>query len=303
MVYYLTQEEIEYVRELSTQNLVEESLRGWNYKEEPVRPYSKKHLLSAWEFSSPCPSYRDIYLRKKFKIKHPVSKYQIFGFYLHKCVRKVFESARKMIYAGKKKIKEKIIDITIKEISKNLNEEKSLNKEDKEKLLEYCRILSEFESERVQVKFNEILAFSKFPSIDTLAFRAIPFVVELSLTGKILGFSQEIKVDAFGLSSLVFDLKFGKEMFRHKLQLTAYALTLEANYFIPINVGCIVYVRFRTKNKLEIEREIFSINDNLRAKLLEIRDNLQYSLEKGEPPNIPKKCYRNCLLFDICHSI
>lgn len=297
-MYYLSDKEKEFIRRNLEKVHIEGSLRGWNWSENPVRPYSEKMLLSAWEFSSPCPTFRDVYLRRKIGIRVPPLKSQIFGFFIHKIVQKVFFEARKQIYLGKKNVE---INMDFSNILSKIKEDFKISDEDLEKMREYGEKIIEFEERRIQSRIDDVLATYSFINEESLAFLSIPFITELIVDGRMIGLSKNIRADCFGISSLVYDIKFGKPYFRHKLQVTAYALAIESNYFIPINFGCLVYVSFR--DGIKINREIFVINEKLRSSFIDARDNLQHILLHDKDPGISKRCPKNCVFREYCEKI
>jgi CRISPR-associated protein Csa1 len=301
-MYYLSEKEKEILKRSFGRLEIEDSLRGWSWDSSPVRPYSSKVLLSAWEFSSPCPSYRDVYLRRKLGLRMPPLKSQVYGFFVHKIVQKIFLAARRAIYNGSTNILDDIRkEVNVRELVKNYTQQFSLSDQETEYLVSLGNKIIEYETLRIQARLDDVLATYDNVSEDSLAFLTIPFLIELVVDGRYIGLSKNIRTDSFGLASLIYDIKLGKPNFRHRLQVTAYALALEANFLMPVNYGCIVYVRFQN-GKLKVHREIFEIDDKLRSQFLEIRDNLQYMLVHDKDPGPAKNCPKTCMYREYCEG-
>jgi len=310
-MYYLTEIEFLKLRENLMQSYsyqIDENLRGWSWNKPPLNvPYSDI-FLSAWEFSSICPNYRDIYIRRKYNIRTPPSIYQIIGFLVHKLVQKIFLLAKKEIFNGNiSNLYEKLNEHSENIINSTLKENPSFQKlkeKDQNKIRDLLKNITSFEIRRISTKVEEIKSNFPFLNTESLIFRSIPVNPELTVDGSLIGFSKILRVDAFGVyGNIVYDIKFGRPSDRHKLQLAVYALSIEANFMIPINVGIIVYVSSNNQNSFTINREIFIIDDYLRSRTIELRDEIMDALSKEKIPPMPKKCSNYCLLKDYCNNL
>jgi CRISPR/Cas system-associated exonuclease Cas4 (RecB family) len=91
-----------------------------------------------------------------------------------------------------------------------------------------------------------------------------------------------------------------------KTQIAGYAMALEKEYHVPISVGCLVFSSTLTDNGNEPKREIFGLDDKLRADFISRRDNA-IKIALGQylpafPPNADWKC-KNCEAREPCYSI
>jgi len=307
-MYYL--DEIEYkllIHDLlpqTRQNPIDDRLRGWNWFQSPVRPYSFELQLPIWEIaSSICPTYRDVWIRRKvLRKKLFTTTRQAEGVIIHKTVSHVFKKAKKLIYSGDYSMLREALLSDVKNIIDNeINYVKNLVENlDIEKLREFAYSVAEWEVLRIESKINDVKA--KYPYIDEerLVSLALPISLEMPVDGRLLGLSNMLRVDASWLpGGLIFEVKTGYREYWHKLQVAGYALALESIYERPADIGVIVYVN-RTVDGIRVSREIFIISDDLRSRFLEKRDEIQMVLLRDSEPKIPDRCPRKCLFRKIC---
>lgn len=125
------------------------------------------------------------------------------------------------------------------------------------------------------------------------------FVVEQKINGTFLGLSAHLSVDACLLAEqIVLELKFGERKKFHHLQTTAYALAMEVVYEFPVNLGCIVYARFKN-GRLFVERDLHIIDDELRQWFIEERDAKMRLVEEAIDPGV-QQCYETCPYYGHC---
>lgn len=307
-MYYL--DEIEYkllIHDLlpqTRQNPVDDRLRGWNWFQPPLRPYSFELQLPIWEIAgSICPTHRDIWIRRKLlRKKMFTTARQAEGVVIHKVVSHVFKQAKKMIYTGDYAgLREALLSDSEKMIDNEIEYVRSMVENlDTEYLKDFAKNVAEWEILRIIGRINDVKA--KYPYIDEegLVNLAVPLSLELPVDGRLLGLSSMLRVDASWLpGGLVFEIKTGYREYGHKLQIAGYALALESVYERPIDIGVIVYVG-RTHDGIRVKREIFIVDDDLRSEFLERRDEIQMMLLKDKEPQPPKKCPKRCLFRRIC---
>ena len=135
MVYYLDEVEKRKIQQdlipRIRESNIEDELRGWNWANSPLTPYSDEILLPVWEVSSTyCKTFRDTYLRHKIIRKSiPPTKNMFYGMLIHRVIQRVFSNAKKLIYLGKinnfkyimRKQMEKEIDEIIKSSKQTFN--------------------------------------------------------------------------------------------------------------------------------------------------------------------------------------
>lgn len=307
-MYYL--DEIEYkllIHDLlprTRSNPVDDRLRGWNWFQSPVRPYSFEIRLPIWEIaSSTCPTYRDIWIRRMvLKKKLFTSQRQVEGIIIHKIVSHMFKKAKKLVYSSdygaiRDALLSGIDGFIEKEIRGLMNNVENL---DTDKLKKFAKNIAEWEALRIESRINDVRV--KYPYIDEegLVSLTLPFSLEMPVDGKLIGLSSMLRVDASWLpGGIVFEIKTGYHEYWHKLQVTGYALALESVYERPIDIGVIVYVSQAGEN-IRVSRDIFIISDDLRSGFLEKRDEIQMLLTRKIEPEIPKKCPGKCLFRKYC---
>lgn len=282
---------------------VDERLRGWNWFESPVRPYSSELLLPVWEIATDiCKTRRDAWLRHKVLGKSvPTSVHQAEGFVIHRLISKLFLKAKKLAYLAESNIREKLME----EAEKTAKEEiealgKSVEFKNLDKLKSFCMKIAEWESARIESRYLDVVAKYPFASEENIVELVFPIAPELIVDGSFLGLSRYLRADAaWILGGMVFDIKLGKKEEWHRLQVAGYALSLESVFERPVDVGCTVYVS-RVGKALKVERDIYAISDYLRAEFLERRDELQMMLLNEKEPEIAENCPKNCIFREYC---
>lgn len=298
---FLIKEILPRIREME----IDEALRGWNFDRGAVKPLTREILLGVWEVSNTmCKSFRDVWIRHKLLKKPvPMSPEQLEGFICHRIVSVLFCEARRMIYLENYSLSEKLksegIKIFEEEVKRNRWQIQKLEL-DVERLREKAKALIDFEVPRIQAKVNEFL--SKYPKAnpDSIATYAIPVFPNLLLDGFFLGLSRNLRADAVSILELaIFDLKLGRKRRDHKLQIAGYAMVFESMFERPVDVGCVVYLKF--KPRIFVEREFFPITESLRAEFLELRDEKQrILLDQIEPQPQRTEACKKCAFKELC---
>lgn len=311
-MYYLDSVE---VRRLSKgllprarENPVDERLRGWNWSEEPIRPYSDEHLLPVWEVAcSLCPTKRDFWIRRFVVRKSiPTTSHMGRGFVVHRVVSRLFTEAKRMVYMGRVELREelekagaRIAEEEVKQISSYI----SLGDKEREDLLEFCGAVVRWEATRIESRVQEVVAKYPYINEESIVQLAIPVSTDIIVDGSLLGLSRYCRADAsWAYGGIIFDVKLGKRERWHRLQTTGYALILEALFERPVDIGCTVYVSKAGRRGIKVERDFYVIGDALRSEFLERRDELQMMLIRGREPPVADSCPKGCLFWGVCHE-
>ncbi len=307
-MYYLDLVEVKrLMRDLipRARNLIDERLRGWNWFDSPIRPYSYELLLPVWDIAcSICPTRRDAWIRHKvLKKSIPTTVHQAKGFVVHKIISSMFLKAKKLIYLGYEELRDELIKNAeeslkheISEISKTIQ----LNEKDVDDLEDFCKKIAKWQATRIESKILEVKAKYPFINEESLVQLSFPIATEVIVDGSLLGLSRYLRADAaWMLGGMIFDIKLGRKEDWHRIQVAGYALAFESVFERPIDVGCTVYISKFGRN-LKIERDFYIIDDNLRSVFLEKRDELQMMLIKDEEPNVADKCPKYCMFRDFC---
>lgn len=287
----------------SREQPVDERLRGWNWFQSPLSPYSNEIALGVWEISADvCPTRRDAWIRRNVLRKSvPTTPVLARGIVVHKVISSLFLRAKKLVYLGQHELRDKLLEEAEKiiegEIASMRNYAQAL---DEEKLRNFCRGIAKWEATRIEGKVWEIKAKYPFLNDESLVQLSFPFSTELVLDGSLLGLSKYLRVDAAWMfGGIIFDVKTGYREEWHRVQVAGYSLAFESFFERPVDIGCIVYVD-QAGEGLRVERDFFIVSDYLRAKFLERRDELQMMFMRSEEPRVAQKCPANCLLRDYC---
>jgi len=307
-MYFLSTEERQFLlkgllpktREM---NVVDE-LRGWNWNRPPLSPvYDNK--LALYEIAGKyCPTGRDIYLKKVMGEKGELNFLMIQGIVLHDVMVEIMTKAKKLVYTlGVKSYNE-----IFKELENNTynipEKYKGLLKEDMELLENRVNILWDFEARSITSRIQEVLARQPYIGEDSLAYHAMPVIMEQKLDGSFLGMSHYLSSDAFIFSEpMILDLKFDIKRDFHRLTTTGYALVIESLYEYPVNIGCLIYPEFRDGGRITIKKDFHFINEELRQWFIEERDEKMRMVFEEIDPGMPEKCYENCQYNEKCPEI
>ncbi|MGQ9558411.1 MAG: type I-A CRISPR-associated protein Cas4/Csa1 [Desulfurispora sp.] len=302
-MYFLTEEEKKYLlRHLVPRARhygVAEELRGWNWHQPPLlAPYEVK--LGAYEVAGAyCPTHRDLYLRRVAGVQPAVSLPLVRGKFLHRVMADELVRAKRLIYTRGAGRHREILQELLQGPEAAQPPDFSVNEADVPTLLEEAGIIAAFERQRLASRIQEILVKEPHVNEDSLVNLAVPVVVEQKINGTFLGLSAHLNVDACLLAEqIVMELKFGERKKFHRLQTTAYALAMEAVYEFPVNLGCIVYARFKN-GRLNVERDLHIIDDELRQWFIEERDAKMRLVEEAIDPGI-QQCYETCPYYKHC---
>ena len=149
---------------------------------------------------------------------------------------------------------------------------------------------------------EEVLAKQPYIGPDALVAAALPVTVEQKLDGSLLGLSSHLSADAFVFNEpMLVDLEFGRKEPFHRLATTGYALVLESLHEYPVNVGCLVYVQFR-RGRVLVERDFHLIDDELRQRFVEARDEKARLVEEEIDPGRASECRASCPYHGWCHE-
>lgn len=312
-MYFLSPEEHKYVtRKLlveARRDEVHPDLRGWNWAHPPLVTNRRVRLGVSDIASLYCETGRDIYLKKVGKIGFRSNEAMVEGLLLHRVVSEVFTKSKVFLYSDR----EMSSATFLKRFSEIALEKEILiwgfNKVPKsedsppltDEMVEKARLLWEFEKTRIAYRIDDIRSRYPFCETDAFVFLVMPVVVEQRLDGIFLGLSQNLAVDGYIFSQgMVVDLKFDpvpKDF--HKLTTTGYAMVMESLYEFPVDLGSIVYVRFKG-GQVRIKREFHHISDELRQWFIEERDRKMRIVEDEIDPGKPEVCYEICPYQDIC---
>ncbi|MEM3372055.1 MAG: type I-A CRISPR-associated protein Cas4/Csa1 [Candidatus Korarchaeum sp.] len=230
----------------SREHPVDERLRGWNWFQSPLSPYSSELALGVWEISSAvCPTRRDAWIRRKVLRKSiPTTPTLAKGIVIHRVVSSIFLLAKKLAYLGRYELRDELLREAGRIIDSEIASMKAYARSlEEERLGEFCHRIAKWEATRIESKLWEIKAKYPFLNEESLVQLSFPFSTELVLDGSLLGLSKYLRVDAAWMfGGIIFDIKTGWREEWHRVQVAGYALAFESFFERPIDIGCVVYV-------------------------------------------------------------
>lgn len=299
-MYFLNEEERLYLNKSlipqSRNMYIDEDLRGWNWQRPPLEPIYELQLGVFEVANHYCRNNRDLYLRKVLNQKYSPNSKMIEGSVLHNTIMHFVTETKKSLYSMD--INE-IYNFEFLDLNDDIME-KILNDNNDEELKEKVKRLWNFEKQKVIFRVQEVLSRQPYIGVDALLYQVLPVVVEHKLNGSFLGLSPYLSTDALNFSEpMIVDIKFGKRREFHKLSVTGYALVMEAIHSFPVNLGFVVYPKFKN-NRILLQRDFFIIDDELRQKFIESRDEKMRMIYQEDDPGKSKECYKLCPFYEMC---
>lgn len=317
-MYFLSPEEHKYVTHKllmdARRDEVHPDLRGWNWAQPPLVTVHKARLGISDIASLYCPTGRDIYLKKVGKVGFKTNEAMTEGLLLHRVISEAFTKAKVIIYRNPSLTSHDFIaelgEINIEKeaaawgFGGRVNPGSGSEHPISPAMINKGKLLWEFEKTRIAYRIDDIRSRYPYCEADSFVFLIMPVVVEQRLNGTFLGLSQNLAVDGYIFSQgMVVDLKFDPvERDFHKLTTTGYAMVMESLYEFPVDIGCIVYVRFKD-SQIRLKREFHHISDELRQWFIEERDRKMRMIDDEIDPGKPAECYDICPYLETCNSV
>jgi len=303
-MYFFNKEERMYLNKglipESREMYIDQDLRGWNWQSPPLKPVYDFNLPVSEVASEFCPTFRDVYLKRVLNIEQEVNKYMVRGILLHKTMLDFITECKKTFYnQSVEKCNKTKLELTEGKMNSILDYQ-DMKIENREEIIEEIKLLWDFEMQRVIYRIQEILSRQPYIGIDALISQAIPVVVEQKLNGSFLGLSSHLSTDAVNFSeTIILDIKFGQKRSFHRLNVTGYALTMEAIHSFPVNIGCLVYTSFKN-GRIILDRDFFIIDDQLRQQFIENRDEKMRIIFEEDDPGVNENCQQFCSFRKDC---
>jgi CRISPR-associated protein Csa1 len=278
---------------------VADELRGWNWPQPPLKAIYDHPLGVSEVAAGYCPTGRDVYLRRVTGARTLPGRLFNDGQALHRAVADAFTDAKRLIYRYGVDCLPYLEQLSSRS-SAEVAEVESPNGSAADTLGSPIQLVRAFEMRRIIERVEAVLAKHRSIGADALAALALPVHVELRVDGRYLGLSQHLAVDAVTFpEGIVMELKSGSAEPFHRLTTTGYALVLESLFEVPIDIGCIVYVRIKD-GRLTVERDFHPIDDSLRQTFIEQRDDKMRMIEHEFDPGLPPVCRATCPFLGVC---
>ena len=238
-------------------------VRGWRYDVVATRYCSRP---SVSDVTSPCLTKRDIYLRKVLRVRVD-SKVLSLGRAVHEVFLYPFR------YRG----------------------------EDFERLVHGFRhVLRQYQDLRQYWRFFEKV-FRKALTLSLISEEEqVPVSVEPYIPAGSIGLSDFVRPDLMvGFIPVDLVLVLGSHgLERKELALAGYALAIEAWTGNPVDVGVIIGIHMGDDTRFTWR--VVRIDDSLRRRFLEVRDEVARILDYGEDPERPSSCPSTCPYREVC---
>ncbi|WP_218042141.1 type I-A CRISPR-associated protein Cas4/Csa1 [Infirmifilum lucidum] len=253
---------LERVRGVVAGDLVVE-LRGWRL--ELVGP-RRGFMPTVSEVSSPCPSKRDVYLRRVRGLKPASDGVLLAGRVFHEAFLEPF---RVVLRAGP-----------------------SLERLAGAK----ARLLRGAPRELRSAASRVFDASSALAMAWGVGGARLPVAVEPEVPGGPVGLSDVVRPDLL-VAGVPVDFVYGNGLERKELAVAAYAMAVEAASNNPVNYGVVVqYAGGRLLWRAVI------LDDRVRSRFLEARDAVARIVESGEDPGVAESCPDWCPWRGVCHA-
>lgn len=268
-------------------------MRGWNWHQEPLKPYYDDVKLPMYAVSSKyCPTGRDIYLRQVEGVKARPNFKMALGKLIHGVVSDSLLSFMEQRY------------LMFDEWWQRVRWEEIPAQP--ESLRKQAEVVWDYVVKLCEAKCAELMASQPYASRRDIIASAVPFLIEHKISGNLLGLSGLLSLDCYDyLRCIMFELKVeDKKRDWHKLMPTGYALVFESVHEVPVDIGCIVYVNF-IGDKLTVKKDMFFISDELRRWWIEERDEKLEIVAEGKDPGLPpdsSECSPDCMYYGVCYG-
>lgn len=307
-MYFLSSDERRYLSKFlfprAREMVVAEELRGWSWNEAPLAPISEVRLGVYEVAGRYCPTARDVYLRRVLGVRVPPSAAMLEGRVLHQTLGEIFLRAKRRIYTDGLEDPPRLLEHLRQDLELGpypWGEDAPADPEIRQRIERRRAALAAFEAPRILARIYEVLASQPYVGPDGLVAAALPVIVEHKFDGSALGLSAHLSCDALSHAEpLVLDVKFDERRDFHRLYPTGYALAMEAAFEYPVNVGCVVYGRWQGE-RLLIERDLFLIDEALRQRFIEERDEKARLVFEEIDPGVAPSAPADCPFYHICH--
>jgi len=288
-------------------------LRGWRYRERPVRPAVSGFLSVSTVASDFCPTARDVYLRYVEGFEAPPSAPMIRGTLYHGTMEAVVISAKRLVYSGitpdldfGRALSDQA-GAAIDELiagERDLIERAGVGPEELEQVHQNMLKLWRLEACQISAAVASMLSSAPRINPDSLVAHAIPLTIEHRIDGSRVGLSRGLSIDAFqALRPMIMEMKTGREQEFHRLTLAGYALAFESAFGRAVNFGMLAYVRFLEDRPVPyVMRRVYPIDDRLRLQFLHMRDRKLEIIGQQRDPGLPRRCPSACSYFEICRG-
>ncbi len=262
---------------------VEERLRGWNWKDPPLRPRYDFQLGVSEVAYRYCPTRRDLFVRRVLGIQARPSRPMLKGRVVHAAFHLSANDLMRLVLGDGVNV----VDAVAALMSDALERGK--------RVLELAGVAepdAELERFAARVYRRMVLEWGGW----ILETRSPPWLTEWEVDGSLLGLSKRLRVDALAFGVVV-EVKYGRWSDSYPVALAGYALALEANLETPFDYGLVIMVN-GDGSRLEIEPVY--IGNEEREAFIRARDEAAEMIASKSDPGRPHSCPDSCPFRPVC---
>ena len=262
---------------------VDDSLRGWNWFREPLRPRGYLGLSVAEVAYRYCPTRRDVWLRRIVDARPQSTNGMIRGRLVHEVFARSAKRAVRLFFE----------EYSAEEIAYVLGSEAE-------------RVVGEIIGELgvggddslVELGVRLYRRFGLYWAGWVEETGSPPWLAEYIVDGSVLGLSRRLRVDALA-PFLIVEVKYGGWRDDYPVALAGYALALESMLEAPVDYGVVVLVDNKGSR---VSVEPVYIGNQPRISFIQYRDELIDMLLSREEPSRPPRCPEACPFTHACRG-
>ncbi len=262
---------------------IDERLRGWNWKDPPLRPRYDLHLGVSEVAYRYCPTRRDVFLRRVLGLQGRPTKPMLKGRVVHAAFHLSAHDLSRLVLGESVEVVDAVSALMGDALERG------------KRVLEIAGVSdpdAEMERFAVRVYRRMVMEWGEW----MLETNAPPWLVEWEVDGSLLGLSKRLRVDALAFG-LVVEVKYGRWSDSYPVALAGYALALEANLEAPFDYGLVIMVN---SDGSRVDMEPVYIGNEERAAFLRARDEVAEMIASRSDPGKPGSCPEWCPFRGVC---
>jgi len=279
------------------QNLQPIRIRGWNWESHPVKPILNLGFGVSELVSRYCETMRDVYVRRVLGRRPNTTPLMLKGVVYHEAIFRALTDVKRFLFSNGISTGHSIIQALLPNSDNRIAQLLKDVGVDNEGLRNDASLIYRFFVIQLAAEVDKALSMHPHIELDSLVFISLPSICERVVDGSFIGLGKQIRMDLLQ-EGIVIDIKTGEPRDFHRLGPVGYALALEADSGMPIDIGAIMYVKV-DKWPL-ISYDIFELSDELRTEFLSLRDEASAIVANSEDPGRPSNCSESCPFWEVC---
>ncbi|MCS7136679.1 MAG: type I-A CRISPR-associated protein Cas4/Csa1 [Aigarchaeota archaeon] len=276
---------------------ISEELRGWNWFAPPLLPVHGLQI-NVSDLSFSCKTGRLAFLRYRMRVKERNNERLRFGAFVHRVISMATNAAKSILYSSTPNNGAELLEKMLKEMERILQ-----HRDFPENYVKVFKTLWNRAALTYSSSLDKVLELSRYLSLDGLVNRVVPWICEFPVDGRPLGLSRAARIDALIPPALIIEFKTRRPSRSTEVALTAYALSFECQYRIPIDHAIILYIEFEPNgSSFRTYEKVLKIDESLRLEFIEIRDLYASKASLDVDPGIPENCDAYCPYLEVCRN-